>query len=127
MSFQSELSTTVADFVNQHGTALTIQAGSRVFTAGDYDVATFVTSGNAITGSALIFPVRGKDQSEARYLAEGKLTLQDKRVYVASGLNISMDATIVFNAGSYVPVQIEQWDVQGAKVYTKFWVRSVRP
>lgn len=127
LTLLSELAFEVAELVKLAGIPLAIDQQSRAFTDSDYDVATFAKSGTTILGSALFFPISGKDNEDKKYLEDGRITLKDKKIYIYSGLNITQDADMVIDSGSYNPILVENWGIQGGSVYSKIYIRSKFP
>lgn len=124
MSIQSELANDVAEFIKLFGIPVKIDQQSRTFTAGDYDVATFAVSGTQIAGSALFFPVSALDNEDVKFIEQGKISVKDKKIYIYSGINFTQDADVVIDSGSYNPIQIINYALQGDSVYSKVFLRT---
>lgn len=127
MTVQSELAETTASIVTTYGEPIKIDLQTTTFNANDYDVASFAKSGTTITGSALFFPVSDTDNGDRKFLADGLITLQDKKVFIYSGISITQEADVVIAGGSFNPIQIIPWSLQGSNVYTKIFLRSKLP
>ncbi len=118
------------DFINEHGTTISIQNKTVSVTGSDYDTGTFANSGTVVTGSAFMMPVTpNKSADDKRFIEQGIIEQTDRKVFMPSTLTIDQNADVVIDSGSWKVVDKGIIDVPttGELVYRKAYVRSLRP
>jgi len=122
----SGLEVSFRQFINSQGVPLKIDLQSRTYANADYDDAAFAASGTQQAGSCIVLPLSpGGD--DAQFLAQGIITLADKKVFIPSGVQIESQAFAVFQAGSYSVVHYDTYQLEGNTVYTRAYMRSRLP
>lgn len=89
------------------------------------DDTTQAVSGTSTT-SGVVFPVTAsRGSTESLLLEQGKLTTNDKMLYVGSA-NLSGNLLIDINNTKYgiIPNGIETWEVSGSVVLNKIFIRQ---
>ena len=125
-NFGSGLEVNFRQLANSHGMPIKVDLQSRSFNAADYDVATFAASGTQQAGSCIFLPV-GNGGDEAAFLHQGVITLADKKVLIPSGVQITSDALVTVNAGSYSVIEYNQYWVENNLIYTRAFLRTKLP
>lgn len=125
MSFSSDAQTDFNAILAVNGTPYSAQNGSLVFTAGGYDdQTTWTASGATITGSCLVFPIDGKGGSDAKYIEQGIIKLEDLKAYLPSGAQVLSNAEFVVQGGSYWIVTQYDQKIENTLIYRKIYLRS---
>ena len=124
MAFNSQAVQDLSTIVRTHGIPYSMQlyTGSPY---NEYGEETPTASGTVITGSLVVFPLGKTDR---QYVEQGLLTAAERKVFIGSMLSANApneSAVLVFGAGSYsiIPGMLWNYDVEGATVYYKAYVK----
>ncbi len=120
--------------VLKYGEQVRIKYYNTTFSAGSYydDDVSYAQSGNDLWCSGLVQPIDTLTGGyDALLLQQGKITLDDKKVYLNGIIQTSGLAPIKIGTGSpptreYQVLndgQIIQWGVNGSMIYKKLYVR----
>jgi len=100
---------------------------------GEYDDDTYITqSGTDLWTSGVVQPISSNQyKSDALLLQQGKLLMDDKKIYVCGDVQTSGLGQIKIGVGSPVSQeyqimedgQVNSWEVNGSSVYKKIYVR----
>ena len=123
----SGIQETFNDVINNYGMRVIINARSGTFTAGDYDEASYSTTGSSI-GSAFFLPVSerqfGQDQ---QFINMGLIRMDDVKMFLPSGIAIDENDMIAVavgpNTGSYSIIRIFDYVVEDGLIYKKCYLR----
>lgn len=120
MGIGSELEIQFRETCNTHGIPIAIGFFTQTYTAADYDTETNVASGTNATGSCMWLPVSSTDE---KYLEQGIIEPDDLKVFLPSGIAFSGNSSFVLRGGSYFHVESFRYEVDGAWVYHKLFLR----
>ena len=121
MGIGSELEIQFRETCNTHGIPIAIGFFTQTYTAADYDVETNTASGTNATGSCMWFPVG--NSTDEQYLTQGIIELDDIKVLLPSGIAFSGNSSFVLRAGSYMHIKSDRFDLDGAWVYSRLYLR----
>lgn len=122
------------DSLLEYGEQVRFRYYSEVFTGSSYDDDISLTqSGTDFWVSGIVQPITNKQfSSEALLLEQGKILLDDRKLYVAGDVQTSGTSPIKIGmSGSPTTQQyqilgqgqITQWDINGDPIYKKIYVR----
>lgn len=129
MSVSSELITDIDEIIN-YGDQIRIKYFNQVITGEYNDDITLTQSGTDFWCSGLIMPIDNKFGSyDSLLLQQGKITIDDKKIYVRGTVQTSGLAPIKIGTNGSPPVREyellndTQWELEGTSIYKKMYVR----
>lgn len=123
----SGIQETFNDVINTYGMRVIINARSGTFTAGDYDEASYSTTGSSL-GSAFILPVSERQfGQDSQFINMGLIRLDDVKMFLPSGIALDENDMIAVtggpNTGSYSILKIFDYVIEEGLIYKKVYCR----
>jgi hypothetical protein len=111
------------NFLVANGQTVKIQNYSKSFSGADYDIAINAESGTVISTPALVQAVSSDSKD---YVERGVLQQGLKKLFMASGVDLSENAVVVFGAGSWyaVPDSLKIYSLQGQAIWKMLTVKQ---
>lgn len=128
MSFRTEeLITSFDNVIKEIGVPIAINTFTSSFSGADYDDE-YITLAGSHYGSGTFFPVTLKDSyggMEKKYLEEGKIKIDDLKLYTPNSLTITSNSKVSIAGSIYkvLPMGILNYSVAGSGVYNKSYIR----
>lgn len=123
MSTATNAANVFYNFLVANGQSVLIQNYSKSFSGGDYDVAINTESGTLISTPALVQAVQSDSKD---YVERGVLQQGLKKLFMASGVDVTENAVVVFNSGSWyaVPNSLKIYSLQGQAIWKMLVVKQ---
>lgn len=122
------------EFLFKYGNQINIKLINYSFTTSDYDDVTTKTVTGSFFTSGVEFPIRSKFGSEEALLMEqGKLSTQDKIVFIGSatvntsGLIIGIGSPNPTAYYTIIPDGVRAYNINGNILYQKLYLRQTIP
>ena len=137
MTFQSEVYKSFDNLINNYGERVRFKYYTVGYGAGSYydDDVTLTQYGSDLWISGIVQPINSTSNSqEALLLEQGKILLDDKKLYVNGSANTSGLGPIKIGMAGSPPTneyqilgdgQVIEWSITGSPVYKKVYIRAL--
>jgi hypothetical protein len=108
--------------LTEAGTAFTLTSYTRSYSGTDYDES-YLSSGVTISGLGLLQPI--SPNHDQQYLEQGKITLNDSKLFIAGSISTSPDMLIRVAGSEYetTPAGIKEYAISGVIIQKTVYCR----